>query len=253
MNPRLDFVRQIVADDIKTDKWQGRVATRFPPEPNGHLHIGHAKSICLNFGIAEEFGGTCNLRFDDTNPEKESQEYVDAIKKGLEWLGIEWSQESYTSDHMDEIYKIAEKLITEGKAYVSTADRDELSNSRTTSAPLPERSLAPEEQLDCWKKMLSGEYKQGEALVLFKGDLESQNTVMYDVGFVSQLTDNMILGISSYLQDVTNLPEIRGVPSLPYSYYQYANTGDRNVLGFELNVHKRFSKIFFCKIPKMSN
>jgi glutamyl-tRNA synthetase len=162
------------------DAEQGKVVTRFPPEPSGYPHIGHAKAAWLDFEGARLYDGKMLLRFDDTNPEKESQEYVDAIKAGLEWLGISWATESYTSEHMDKVYDAAERLIKDGKAYVSTADRDQLSNSRTTSKPLPERSLPPEEHLERWKKMLSREYKQGDALLLFKGELESKNTVMRD-------------------------------------------------------------------------
>jgi glutamyl-tRNA synthetase len=162
------------------DAEDGKVVTRFPPEPSGYPHIGHAKAAWLDFEAARVYNGRMLLRFDDTNPEKESQEYVDAIKEGLRWLGIEWASESYTSEHMDKVYEAAEKLIRDGRAYVSTAERDRLSESRTTSKPLPERSLPPEEHLERWKGMLSGEYKQGEALLLFKGDLESKNTVMRD-------------------------------------------------------------------------
>ncbi len=158
----------------------GKVVTRFPPEPSGYPHIGHAKAAWLDYEAAVNYDGKMLLRFDDTNPEKESAEYVDAIKDGLAWLGIKWASESYTSDNMDEIYKAAEKLIADGNAYVSTSAKEQLSESRTNSKPLPERALAPEEHLSRWKKMLSGEYKQGEALLLFKGNLESKNTVMRD-------------------------------------------------------------------------
>jgi len=111
-NTKLDFIRQIVAEDIKTNKWHGRVATRFPPEPNGYLHIGHAKSICLNFGIAEEFGGTCNLRFDDTNPVKEEQEYIDSIIEDVRWLGFDWQDRLYyASDYFEQMYQYAMSAI----------------------------------------------------------------------------------------------------------------------------------------------
>lgn len=162
------------------DAEKGRVATRFPPEPSGYPHIGHAKAAWLDHESARAYEGKMLLRFDDTNPEKESQQFVDAIKEGLEWLGIGWAKESYTSDHMDDIYKAAEKLIKEGKAYVSPASQEQLSESRTGSKPLPERSLPSKEHLEQWKKMLEGKFKPGEALLLFKGDLESQNTVMRD-------------------------------------------------------------------------
>src|SRR4030042_2447706 len=119
-NEHLDFIRQIVADDIKTNKWGGRVVTRFPPEPNGYLHIGHAKSICLNFGIAEENkGGLCNLRFDDTNPIKEEQEYIDSIIEDVRWLGFDWQDRLYyASDYFEQMYQYAVQLIKADKAYV---------------------------------------------------------------------------------------------------------------------------------------
>lgn len=158
----------------------GKVVTRFPPEPSGYPHIGHAKAAWLDHEAAKAYGGKLVLRFDDTNPEKESQEFVDAIKDGLSWLGIRWDSESFTSDNMGELYKAAENLIAEGKAYVSTASKDLLSESRTSSKPLPERSLPPEEHLKRWRRMLDGGYSRGEALLLYKGDLESLNTVMRD-------------------------------------------------------------------------
>jgi glutaminyl-tRNA synthetase len=116
---RLDFIRQIVAEDLKTNKWDGRVVTRFPPEPNGYLHIGHAKSICLNFGIAAEFSGQCHLRFDDTNPTKEEQEYIDSIIEDVRWLGWDWEGHLYyASDYFEQMYEYAVQLIKKGKAYV---------------------------------------------------------------------------------------------------------------------------------------
>src|SRR5437016_7009540 len=114
----LDFIRRIVEEDNRTGKWGGRVATRFPPEPNGYLHIGHAKSICLNFGIAQEYGGSCNLRYDDTNPAKEEEEYVKSIEEDVRWLGFEPSQELWASDYFDTMYEYAVDLIKKGKAYV---------------------------------------------------------------------------------------------------------------------------------------
>src|ERR1041384_5820694 len=116
----LDFVRRIVEEDIRTNKWGGRIATRFPPEPNGYLHIGHAKSICLNFGIAQEFGGTCNLRFDDTNPTKEDVEYVESIEEDVRWLGFAWTGLHFASDYFEQLYQFAEHLIERGLAYVDS-------------------------------------------------------------------------------------------------------------------------------------
>src|SRR6202162_5537411 len=128
----VDFIRAIVAEDLAAGKHGGRVATRFPPEPNGYLHIGHAKSICLNFGIAEETGGTCNLRFDDTNPAKEDVEYVDAIKEDVEWLGFKWSALFYASDYFDRLSAFAVELIKQRKAYVDSLTADEIRAYRGT-------------------------------------------------------------------------------------------------------------------------
>ena len=125
-SPPIDFIRAIVDEDLASGKHHGRVATRFPPEPNGYLHIGHAKSICLNFGIAEERGGICNLRFDDTNPTKEDVEYVDAIREDVEWLGFKWDAELYASDYFEQLYQFAVTLIKQGKAYVDSLNADEV-------------------------------------------------------------------------------------------------------------------------------
>src|ERR687888_252613 len=129
----LDFIRRIVEEDQATGKWAGRVATRFPPEPNGYLHIGHAKSICLNFGVAQEFGGRCNLRFDDTNPTKEEQEYIDAIEADVRWLGFDWGKHLYhASDYFERLYEWAEHLIRAGKAYVDDQTQDQMRATRGT-------------------------------------------------------------------------------------------------------------------------
>src|SRR3954471_18662250 len=122
----IDFIRAIVEEDVASGRHHGRVATRFPPEPNGYLHIGHAKAICLNFGIAEAHGGICNLRFDDTNPTKEDVEYVDAIKDDVAWLGFKWSAELYASDYFERLYQLAVQLIKNGKAYVDSLTADEM-------------------------------------------------------------------------------------------------------------------------------
>src|SRR3954454_8715295 len=128
----LDFVRRIVEEDLKTGKWGGRVATRFPPEPNGYLHIGHAKSICLNFGIAQEYNGLVNLRYDDTNPAKEEQEYVRSIEEDVKWLGFEWSGKYWASDYFDTMYDYAVELIKKGKAYVDDQTADQIREFRGT-------------------------------------------------------------------------------------------------------------------------
>src|SRR3984893_16538636 len=128
----VDFIRAIIEEDLASGKHNGRVATRFPPEPNGYLHIGHAKSICLNFGVAAEHGGTCNLRFDDTNPAKEDVEFVDAIKADVEWLGFKWDALLFASDYFERLYQFAVALIERGKAYVDSLDADEIRRYRGT-------------------------------------------------------------------------------------------------------------------------
>jgi len=158
---RPDFVRQIVAEDLKTGKWGGRVVTRFPPEPNGYLHIGHAKSICLNFGIAAEFGGTCHLRFDDTNPEKEEQEYVDSIIEDVRWLGWDWGKHLYYgSDYFERMYEYAIQLVKAGKAYICDLTADEVTQYRGTltkpGRDSPYRSRSIKENLDLFERMRKG-------------------------------------------------------------------------------------------------
>ena len=148
-----NFIRNMIEEDVRNGKHGGRVVTRFPPEPNGYLHIGHAKSICLNFGVAEEFGGQCNLRFDDTNPEKENQEYIDAITRDVEWLGYHWAGDiHYASDYFDVLYDFAVELIRKGKAYVCALNAEEMTEYRGTltepgrNSPYRDRSV--EENLD---------------------------------------------------------------------------------------------------------
>ncbi|NMC63468.1 MAG: glutamine--tRNA ligase, partial [SAR324 cluster bacterium] len=132
VTPGVDFIRDIINDDLKAGKNDGRVHTRFPPEPNGYLHIGHAKSICLNFGIAKEYNGHCNLRMDDSNPCKEEQEYVDSIKEDVHWLGFDWYQECHASDYFEQMYQFAEQLITQGKAYVCSLSAEQVREHRGT-------------------------------------------------------------------------------------------------------------------------
>jgi len=182
---RLDFVRQIVADDIKTDKWGGRVATRFPPEPNGYLHIGHAKSICLNFGIAEEFNGLCNLRFDDTNPVKEEQEYIDSIMEDVRWLGFDWQDRLYyASDYFEQMYQYAVELIKAGKAYVCDLTADETRDYRGTltepGKDSPYRNRSVEENLDLFERMRAGEFPDGSRTLRAKIDVAHPNLNMRD-------------------------------------------------------------------------
>jgi glutaminyl-tRNA synthetase len=180
----VDFIRAIVDDDIASGKHHGRVATRFPPEPNGYLHIGHAKSICLNFGVAQEHGGTCNLRFDDTNPTTEDVEYVDAIKEDVRWLGFDWSAELYASDYFERLYQFAVELIKAGKAYVDSLSPDEIRKYRGTltepgkNSPYRDRSV--EENLDLFARMRAGEFPDGAHVLRAKIDMASPNLNMRD-------------------------------------------------------------------------
>ena len=180
----VDFIRAIVDQDLAAGKHHGRVATRFPPEPNGYLHIGHAKSICLNFGIAEERGGACNLRFDDTNPAKEDIEYVDAIKEDVAWLGFTWSAELYASDYFERLYQLAVELIAQGKAYVDSLSADDIRAHRGTltepgrNSPYRDRSV--EENLDLFARMRADEFPDGAHVLRAKIDMASPNFNMRD-------------------------------------------------------------------------
>ena len=183
--PSVDFIRTIVAEDVRTGKHGGRVATRFPPEPNGYLHIGHAKSICLNFGVALEFGGTCNLRFDDTNPTKEDVEYVDSITDDVRWLGFEWNGEPrYASDYFETLYGYAVHLIKQGKAYVDSLNADQIREYRGTltvpgkESPYRNRSL--DENLDLFARMRAGEFEDGAHVLRARIDMTSPNINMRD-------------------------------------------------------------------------
>jgi len=181
-----DFIRNIVAEDVKNNKNDGRIATRFPPEPNGYLHIGHAKSICLNFGIAKEFdGGTCNLRFDDTNPSKEEVEYVESIKDDVRWLGFDWEDRLfYASDYFEQLYEYAVQLIKLGKAYVCSLSAEEIRKTRGTltepGIESPFRSRSVEENLALFGGMRSGEFENGAHVLRAKIDMASPNIVMRD-------------------------------------------------------------------------
>jgi len=180
-----DFIRDIIREDIKSGKFGGRVHTRFPPEPNGYLHIGHAKSICLNFGIAEEFGGLCNLRFDDTNPLKEEVEYIEAIKRDVRWLGFDWEdREYYASDYFDQLYEWAVELIKKGKAYVCDLSPEEIREYRGTltepGKESPYRNRSVEENLDLFKRMKAGEFEEGSRTLRAKIDMSSPNLNMRD-------------------------------------------------------------------------
>ncbi len=181
----LDFVRSIVAEDLKTHKWDGRVVTRFPPEPNGYLHIGHAKSICLNFGIAKEFGGTCHLRFDDTNPCKEEEEYVQSILEDVKWLGWDWGEHLYfASDYFDQMYEYAVQLVKAGKAYVDDLNAEEIREYRGTlkepGKNSPHRDRTIDESLEVLERMKAGELPDGSRVLRAKIDMASPNMNMRD-------------------------------------------------------------------------
>jgi len=183
--PSSNFIREIIEGDLRTNKYGGRVHTRFPPEPNGYLHIGHAKSICLNFGLAAEFGGLCNLRFDDTNPSKEEVEYVESIKEDVRWLGFDWEdREYYASDYFDQLYEWAVKLIKKGKAYVCDLSADEIREYRGTltepGKDSPYRNRSVEENLDLFERMRKGEFPDGSRVLRAKIDMASGNLNMRD-------------------------------------------------------------------------
>ncbi len=182
--PRRDFIRELVADDVATGRFGRAPATRFPPEPNGFLHLGHAKSICLNFGIAQEFGGSCNLRFDDTNPATEDVRYVEAIKRDVQWLGFQWDGEFYASDYFERLYAIAEQLVSDGKAYVDDQDEEAIRTNRgtvtTPGTPSPWRDRSPAENLDLLRRMRAGEFPDGSRVLRAKIDMAHPNMVMRD-------------------------------------------------------------------------
>ncbi|MBI5206007.1 MAG: glutamine--tRNA ligase/YqeY domain fusion protein [Nitrospirae bacterium] len=180
-----DFIREIIKEDLKAGKYDSRVHTRFPPEPNGYLHIGHAKSICLNFGIAKEFNGLCNLRFDDTNPTKEEVEYVESIKEDVKWLGFDWQErEYYASDYFEKMYEYAVELIKKGSAYVCDLNADEIREYRGTltepGKESPYRNRSVEENLELFEKMRKGEFSDGSRTLRAKIDMKSGNINMRD-------------------------------------------------------------------------
>ncbi len=181
----LDFIRKIISEDVKSEKNNGQVLTRFPPEPNGYLHIGHAKSICLNFGIAEEYNGLCNLRYDDTDPEKESMEYVESIQEDVRWLGFDWEDRLYfASDYFAQLYQFAVELIKAGKAYVCDLSPDEIKTQRGTltepGKESPYRNRSIEENLDLFERMKNSEFEDGSRVLRAKIDMSSPNLLMRD-------------------------------------------------------------------------
>jgi glutaminyl-tRNA synthetase len=180
-----NFIRTIIEEDLRSNKHQGKVATRFPPEPNGFLHIGHAKSICLNFGLAADYKGTCNLRFDDTNPTKEDIRYVNSIEEDVRWLGFDWDDRLYhASDYFDRLYDYAEQLIKEGKAYVCNLSEEDIRKYRGTltepGKASPYRNRSVEENLDLFRRMKAGEFPDGWAVLRAKIDMASPNLKMRD-------------------------------------------------------------------------
>ncbi|OGU20956.1 MAG: glutamine--tRNA ligase [Hydrogenophilales bacterium RIFOXYD1_FULL_62_11] len=183
--PAANFIRNIIDEQNSAGKWGGRVETRFPPEPNGYLHLGHAKSIFLNFGLARDYGGVCHLRFDDTNPEKESQEYVDAITESVQWLGFDWGQHLYfASNYFDTMYACAESLIQSGHAYVDSLSADDMRAYRGTltepGKDSPHRSRSVEENLDLFRKMRAGEFPDGAHVLRARIDMASPNINLRD-------------------------------------------------------------------------
>ncbi|MBM3237523.1 glutamine--tRNA ligase/YqeY domain fusion protein [Candidatus Poribacteria bacterium] len=180
-----DFIRQFIEEDLRSNNYGGRVHTRFPPEPNGYLHIGHAKAICIDFGTAEDYGGLCNLRFDDTNPTKEDVEYVESIKEDVRWLGFDWGdREFYASDYFEQLYEFAVKLIKKGKAYVCDLSPDEIREYRGTitepGKESPYRNRSVEENLDLFERMRAGEFEEGSRTLRAKIDMADPNLLMRD-------------------------------------------------------------------------
>jgi glutaminyl-tRNA synthetase len=179
-----NFIRNIIDDDVAASKNDAQVVTRFPPEPNGYLHIGHAKSICLNFGVAKQYNGQCNLRFDDTNPVRESEEFANAIKDDVSWLGFEWNELHHASDYFDELYEFACELIRQGKAYVESSTAEQMRDMRGTltepGTPSPNRNRSVEQNLDLFQRMKEGEFEDGEHVLRAKIDMSSGNINMRD-------------------------------------------------------------------------
>ena len=180
---KLNFLEEIIESDLATGKVDS-IITRFPPEPNGYLHLGHAKSICLNFGLAQKYGGVTNLRYDDTNPTKEDTEYVDSIKEDIQWLGFHWDKELYASDYFEQLYQWAEELIQRGLAYVDDQTQDEIRVNRGTvdkpGIPSPWRDRTPEENLKLFREMRDGKYAEGEKVLRAKIDMAHPNMMFRD-------------------------------------------------------------------------
>ena len=175
----ISFVEEIVKKDLESGKNGGRLQTRFPPEPNGYIHIGHAKAICMDFGVAQKYGGVCNLRFDDTNPSKEDTEYVDSIKEDIEWLGFKWGNIFYASDYFQKLWDFAVRLIKEGKAYVDEQSKETINAQKgtptTPGVESPYRNRPVEESLDLFERMNSGEFEEGAMVLRAKIDMANPN------------------------------------------------------------------------------
>src|SRR5690606_1382702 len=183
--PGTDFIRQIVKADLERGRYGGTVVTRFPPEPNGYMHIGHAKSVCLNFGIASEFAGRCHLRFDDTNPETESETFVRQFQDDIRWLGFDWGEHLYfASDYFERMYECARTLIRKGLAYVDSQSGEEIREGRGTvtqpGVESPYRDRLPEVSLDLFRRMREGEFEDGAHVLRAKIDMASPNMLMRD-------------------------------------------------------------------------
>ena len=182
---QLNFIQEIIEDDLKSKKHDGAVHTRFPPEPNGYLHIGHAKSICLNFGLARDYNGLCNLRFDDTNPAREDVEYVDSIKEDIRWLGFDWGErEYYASDYFERLYQYAVALVKKGRAYVCDLSGDDIRKTRGSltepGTESPYRDRPVEENLDLFARMRAGEFPDGSRTLRAKIDMSAPNINLRD-------------------------------------------------------------------------
>jgi glutaminyl-tRNA synthetase len=184
MNDSLNFVEAIIEEDILNQAYNEGIATRFPPEPNGYLHLGHAKSICLNFRLALQYQGRLNLRFDDTNPERESSDYVDAIKRDIRWLGFEWQNECYASDYFETLYGFAKKLIKDGLAYVDDSTSEEIAQQKGTpqipGVANQYRERSPDENLVLFEAMKAGQFRDGDKVLRAKIDMDAPNMLMRD-------------------------------------------------------------------------
>ena len=225
-SPPSDFIREIIEEHLRTNRFQGRVATRFPPEPNGYLHIGHAKSVCLNFGIAAQYGGTCNLRMDDTDPSGESLEYVESIINDVRWLGFDWEDRLfYASDYFEQLYQFAVQLIKAGKAYVCSLSADEIREQRGTltepGKESPYRNRSIEENLDLFTRMRAGEFEDGAHVLRAKIDMASPNITMRDPVLYRIKRAHSL----SNRYAMVHLPDVRLCP-LPFRFHRKNHSFD---------------------------